>query len=65
MITINCKKCRKELTHDEIGLHKKLVNRGAKEFLCIECLGDYYSISVDALRKKIEVFKEQGCTLFL
>ena len=60
-----CKKCGKELTHNEIGLHKKLVNRGSKEFLCIECLGDYYGISVEALYKQIDVFKEQGCTLFL
>ncbi len=64
-MTVCCKKCGKELTYDEIGLHRKLVNRGATEFWCIECLGEYYSISVEALRKKIEVFKEQGCTLFL
>ena len=64
MITVNCKKCGKELTMDEIGLHKKLVNRGATEFWCIGCLGEYYGISEAALRKKIEIFKEQGCTLF-
>lgn len=60
-----CKKCGKELTHNEIGLHKKLVNRGSKEFLCIECLGEYFDISVESLREKIKVFKEHGCTLFL
>ena len=65
MMTEVCKKCGKELTWDEIGLHKKLVNRGSTEFWCITCLGEYYSISEEALRKKIEIFKEQGCPLFL
>lgn len=65
MMATTCKKCGKELTRDEIGLHKKLVNRGSTEFWCITCLGEYYQISEEALRKKIEIFKEQGCTLFL
>lgn len=64
MITEKCMNCGKELTRDEIGLHKKLVHRAAKEFLCIKCLGEYYGISVEALLKKIEEFKRHGCTLF-
>ena len=64
MINLKCIKCGKDLSNNEIGLHKKLVHRAAKEFFCIDCLGDYYGISVEALRNKIEFFKRQGCTLF-
>ncbi len=59
-----CRECGKELTHDEIGLYRRLVNRGAKDFLCIECLAAYFRISVDVLRKRIQTFKADGCTLF-
>ncbi|MBR0277381.1 MAG: hypothetical protein IJQ50_02835 [Clostridia bacterium] len=61
---MNCTKCGKILTHNEIGLHKKLVNRGSKEFMCMNCLGEYFEISNDDLKKMIEKFKNQGCTLF-
>ena len=27
-------KCGKTLTNDEIGIHKKMINRGARQFLC-------------------------------
>lgn len=59
-----CKNCGKELTRDEIGLHKKLVNRGAEEFLCIKCLSAHFHVPVELLREKIGQFKHDGCTLF-
>ena len=59
-----CFKCGRELTHDEIGLHKKMVNRGAQEFMCIDCLASDYSVSKKGLEEKIKQFKEMGCTLF-
>jgi hypothetical protein len=59
-----CKNCGKVLTADEVALNKKLINRGAVEFLCINCLGEYFDCSVDVLNRKIKEFKEMGCTLF-
>lgn len=59
-----CIRCGRELTGNEIGLHKKLINRGAESFMCITCLSEYFNVSEDALRKKVEQFREQGCALF-
>ncbi len=60
-----CYTCGKELTHDEIGLHKKLMGRGSEQFMCILCLAKEFKVSEDLLREKIKEFKEMGCTLFL
>ena len=60
----NCIKCGRELTNDEIGLFKKLVNRGAEKFMCISCMSEYFEVSEEALRKNIKQYKEMGCTLF-
>lgn len=56
--------CQRELTGDEIGLHKKMINRSATEFLCITCLAGVYHCEESLLEKKIEQFREQGCMLF-
>ena len=61
----SCKICCKEnLTKDEIGATRKLIDKDAKEFFCIDCLADYLGCTVDELLEKIEEFKEEGCTLF-
>lgn len=49
-----CIKCSKLLTNDDIGFHRKMVNRGAKECMCIECLCDYFGISVERAHEMIE-----------
>lgn len=59
-----CIKCGKELNGDDIGLTKKLINRGAEEFLCIDCLAEKFNCSRELLEKKIVQFREMGCTLF-
>lgn len=59
-----CCVCGCALTHDEIALTRKLVNRGARTFLCISCLAAKFEASEDELREKIIQFKEMGCTLF-
>ncbi|MGN0989668.1 MAG: hypothetical protein ACI4N6_05105 [Eubacteriales bacterium] len=60
-----CVKCGKLLESDEIALHKKMINRGAKkDFMCIECLGKYFGVTPESLREKIVQLKEMGCTLF-
>lgn len=59
-----CRKCGNMLTRDEIGLYRKLFNRGADSFLCISCSAEYFSVTTQLLEEKIRQFKEMGCTLF-
>lgn len=59
-----CKKCGKLLYCDEIGLYKKLINRGATEFLCKKCLSEELNISVEKFDEMIARWKKQGCSLF-
>lgn len=59
-----CFRCKKALTADEIGAYMKLVNRGAREFLCISCLARDLGVDEAYIRRKIEQFKKSGCTLF-
>ena len=59
-----CIKCGKELNTDDIGAHKKLINRGAVEFYCVSCLAEFYKCDVGLIKEKIEHFKNQGCQLF-
>lgn len=59
-----CKNCRKELLNDEIAIYKRLVNRGAQEFLCINCLAKRMEVDVSDIEEKIVHFKKMGCTLF-
>lgn len=59
-----CIRCGKVLEYDEIGLNRKLINKGAREFLCIDCLSKHFDVSASALRKKIEQYKEIGCSMF-
>lgn len=60
----NCKKCGKELSGNDIGLTKKIINRGSTEFLCINCIAEKFDCSKELLEEKIKQFKESGCTLF-
>ena len=61
----NCFKCGKELEKDEVAIYLKLVNRGATEYMCIDCLADYYQVSRKAIEDKIKFIKESGkCMLF-
>lgn len=59
-----CKKCGRELSGNDIGLTKKLINRGSTEFLCIDCIAEKFDCTKDLLEEKIRQFKESGCTLF-
>ena len=60
----NCKKCGKELSGNDIGLTKKLINRGSTEFLCTDCIAEKFDCTKELLEEKIRQFKESGCTLF-
>lgn len=59
-----CIQCNKSLDRDEIAVYLRLVNRGAKEYLCIPCLAAYFKCSEENIRVRIEGFKAMGCTLF-
>lgn len=61
----HCMKCGRQLTYDEVALHRKLINRGSTEFMCISCLSEYFKANEDMLRERIEYFKKTGCTLFM
>ncbi len=60
-----CYVCGKDnLSKDEIGLTKKLLDKNATYFYCIDCLAEQLEVDTEFLLAKIEDFKEQGCTLF-
>ena len=60
-----CIRCGKELNSIDIGAYKKFINRGSTEFMCKSCLANDLNVSEALIDKKIEYFKNQGCTLFL
>lgn len=59
-----CKTCGRPLTHDEVAVTKKLINRGATEFLCVDCLARHFEVRPEDIHERIRHFKETGCTLF-
>ncbi len=61
----HCMTCGKALTSNEIGLHKKLVNRGSTEFMCKKCLSAHFKITEEQCDELIEKFKRSGCILFI
>ena len=60
-----CMQCGRELTYNDIGAHRKFINRGSREFLCKGCLARKLGVTVEDIDRKIEQFKAQGCTLFV
>ena len=59
-----CIKCNSTLTAYDIGATKKFINRGAVEYMCIECLAKKFGVSVELIMQTIERFKRDGCVLF-
>ena len=59
-----CKQCGRGLTGDEVGIYKRMVNRGATEFLCKACLAAHFGCTVAQIDEKIEHFRAMGCALF-
>ena len=67
-MSIEEKKCyvcgKTPLTKNEVGLTKKLIDKKATSFYCIDCLAENLEATTEELEAKIEEFKEEGCTLF-
>ncbi len=61
---MTCHTCGQPLTADEVGLSRKLVNRGTRVYWCLPCLAKDFRVSEEALRDMIERFRASGCTLF-
>lgn len=59
-----CAECARILTGDEIGLTKKLINRGTERFFCKTCLAKKFRVSEELLSRKIQEFRAMGCVLF-
>ena len=59
-----CKNCQRELTVYDVGFYKKLVNRGAEDFLCIACTAAHFRFSEEKAWEMIRRFQKQGCMLF-
>lgn len=61
-----CRKCRRELSHNERAIYLRLVDRTAKDedLLCKFCLAEHFEVSVETVDEKIEHFKRTGCLLF-
>ncbi|MBE6582854.1 MAG: hypothetical protein E7648_06300 [Ruminococcaceae bacterium] len=59
-----CQKCEKELSGNEIGLHKRLISRAADSYMCITCLSKFFGCTEELLKEKIVHYRNQGCTLF-
>ncbi len=65
IIHASCVSCGKhELEKDEIGINIKLFGEQILNYYCLKCLADYLEVTIDEIETKIEMFKEEGCTLF-
>ena len=59
-----CMNCGAILKNVEVGLTKKMINRGATQFMCLHCLSEFTGVSEEELLRKAEQFKKMGCILF-
>ncbi len=61
-----CKHCNKALLADDIAIHRKLVNRNADEFYCIDCLAERFGTTREYIENLIDYYRKSGkCTLFV
>lgn len=59
----SCSVCQKRLSRNEIGLCKKLLSDDSERY-CISCLAELLECTVEDLEYRIEMFRDEGCTLF-
>ena len=61
---MKCETCGRELRNVEIGLSRKLINRGTEIFFCLDCLAEKYTTTEQKLIELAEYYSKHGCTLF-
>lgn len=60
-----CKKCGKRIKDKStIGMNMKIYNREATDMWCKKHLMEILEIDEETWNKYIDIFKQQGCTLF-
>ncbi len=60
-----CYVCGKDkLSKNEIGLTKKLLDKNATQFYCLDCLAEKLEVDTEFLIARVEEFKSQGCIHF-
>lgn len=60
-----CKQCGKPLGSDDIAIYRKMVLRCAEEFLCIDCLSEYFGVERKVIEERIDYYRKSGtCVLF-
>lgn len=59
-----CRRCHCQISKDEIGITKKLINRGTEKYFCISCLAEAFEVEKRDIEEKIDFYKKMGCTLF-
>lgn len=65
MQNVTCYICGKiNLSKNEIGLTKKLLDLHSKNFYCLACLAESLEVDLDFLLVRVEEFKQEGCILF-
>ena len=65
VLQVSCSSCGKyPLAKDEVGASKKLLGTDTEQLYCIDCLAAYLEVTPEDIQDKIQMFKEDGCTLF-
>ncbi|MBR6029978.1 MAG: hypothetical protein IKP40_12910 [Clostridia bacterium] len=59
-----CAACGRPLTADEIAITRKLINRGAQAWFCVDCLARRFEVTREDIEERIAYFRRMGCTLF-
>ena len=59
-----CKQCGRILTKDEIGLHKKLYNRGATSYFCIDCAANILRFPFHFFKRKLKNLRRWDARCF-
>lgn len=60
-----CNTCKTKVSKEDVALCKKLLGKKTRQFFCRKHLAELLDTDVESLTKKVEQFKEEGCTLFL
>lgn len=59
-----CIRCGVPVSGDAQAMTRKLINRGAQQFMCISCLARHFDTDEAEILERMQYFKDMGCTLF-